>query len=192
MQDAESPEHLNANLVTFFQQFDVDGDGLLSYQEFLLVLALLSVPLRDMQSIFTMMDTDGNGTVEKAEFCRVIDSLEAATSKQASMLPRAGFRACALPHANCSYFTCCGSMLSSLQKCIAQTISECIAQTPASSLGLKLRVQPFLGCWRDSLEAATSNQVSVLPRTGLRACASPMPTAVTRPAVSAALTGVLA
>lgn len=85
---------MSKKLVNFFAQFDIDCDGLLSYPEFLLVLALLSVPLRDMRSIFTMMDTDGNGTVEKDEFCRLIDSLENVSTKHSSLVPRTGFKSC--------------------------------------------------------------------------------------------------
>jgi Ca2+-binding EF-hand superfamily protein len=33
----------------FLQDFDIDGDGTFSYDEFLLFLVLLSMPLKDMQ-----------------------------------------------------------------------------------------------------------------------------------------------
>lgn len=42
-------------------QFDVDGDGLISYPEFLLVLTLLSIHERDVKTIFDVVDLDGNG-----------------------------------------------------------------------------------------------------------------------------------
>lgn len=37
---------------TIFRQFDLNGDGLLSYWEFLLVLTLLSIPEEDAAIIF--------------------------------------------------------------------------------------------------------------------------------------------
>lgn len=85
------PEDIGKKHEDFFKQFDVDGDGALSYTEYLLLLVLLAVPLRDMRSIFSIMDSDGNGTLEREEFLDVIHTLQLQSSKNASAVPRTGF-----------------------------------------------------------------------------------------------------
>ncbi len=57
-------------------QFDVDGDGLISYPEFLLVLTLLSIHERDVTTIFDVVDLDGNGLVDAGEFAMVMELLQ--------------------------------------------------------------------------------------------------------------------
>lgn len=43
-------QRLSKAAVDFLNDFDIDGDGMFSYDEFLLFLVLLSMPLKDMQA----------------------------------------------------------------------------------------------------------------------------------------------
>jgi hypothetical protein len=43
-------QRLNKEAVAFLNDFDIDGDGTFSFDEFLLFLVLLSMPLKDMQA----------------------------------------------------------------------------------------------------------------------------------------------
>ncbi|KAG5192953.1 hypothetical protein JKP88DRAFT_268910 [Tribonema minus] len=52
----------------FFKLVDLDGDGLISYEEYMLFHTLLAIPPRRLALVFHMFDADGSGTVEAAEF----------------------------------------------------------------------------------------------------------------------------
>ena len=43
----------------FTQQFDLDGNGLVNFDEFLLFQTLLSIPLDDLEVAFRLMDRGG-------------------------------------------------------------------------------------------------------------------------------------
>ncbi|KXZ48149.1 hypothetical protein GPECTOR_30g245 [Gonium pectorale] len=73
---------------TFFKQFDVDGDGLISYPEFLLVLTLLSIHERDVKIIFDVVDLDSNGYIDVEEFKGVMDLLQAMANVHAAKVGR--------------------------------------------------------------------------------------------------------
>ncbi|KAG2451387.1 hypothetical protein HYH02_003988 [Chlamydomonas schloesseri] len=72
----------------FFKQFDVDGDGLISYPEFLLVLTLLSIHERDVKTIFDVVDLDGNGQIDAEEFKAVMELLQAMANVHTSKVGR--------------------------------------------------------------------------------------------------------
>ena len=44
---------LTKEAIDFMNDFDIDGDGNFSYDEFILFLVLLSMPLKDMQVRFS-------------------------------------------------------------------------------------------------------------------------------------------
>ena len=48
--------------ITFFKVFDMDGDDLISFYEYLTVLTILSLPLKHLQIIFDIVDIDDNGS----------------------------------------------------------------------------------------------------------------------------------
>ena len=50
-----------AEHITFFKVFDMDGDDLISFYEYLTVLTILSLPLKHLQIIFDIVDIDDNG-----------------------------------------------------------------------------------------------------------------------------------
>lgn len=54
--------------------------GLISYDEFLFLLAALSAPPRQFQLAFKMFDLDGNGVVDIEEFGRVQLAVQSQTA----------------------------------------------------------------------------------------------------------------
>ncbi|KAI8849014.1 hypothetical protein BC829DRAFT_201566 [Chytridium lagenaria] len=52
----------------FFSLADTDGDGLISFSEYIVFLTLLATPMENWRVSFLIFDDDGNGTVSKAEF----------------------------------------------------------------------------------------------------------------------------
>ncbi|KAL3131679.1 hypothetical protein ABBQ38_007972 [Trebouxia sp. C0009 RCD-2024] len=59
----------------FFQMFDVDGDGLISYSEYLLLITFLSIPVEDVRMIFEMFDSNNDGTMDITEFEEITENL---------------------------------------------------------------------------------------------------------------------
>jgi len=76
-----------------FSRFDVDGDGLLSYAEFVLVVNLLAIPEDELRAVFEAVDVDGSGDLDAAEFSAVMRMIERRAGlgrASASFLPRIG------------------------------------------------------------------------------------------------------
>ncbi|DBB15580.1 TPA: hypothetical protein ACH3X3_003794 [Trebouxia sp. C0006] len=59
----------------FFQMFDVDGDGLISYTEYLLLITFLSIPVEDVRMIFEMFDSNDDSTMDIKEFETITSNL---------------------------------------------------------------------------------------------------------------------
>lgn len=55
---------------------DIDGDGRISFTEFVVFSTLLAVPSRDFELAFGMFDTDGDGTLDKQEFLKILSVLK--------------------------------------------------------------------------------------------------------------------
>lgn len=97
----------------FLRNFDIDGDGTFSCEEFILFLVMLSMPLKDMQSIFVLMDADGSQTLDKDEFLSAVEGmLEMTGHAQKKGISRGQIlftcdRKCALPplRAACEFRT---------------------------------------------------------------------------------------
>ncbi|GIL46976.1 hypothetical protein Vafri_3832 [Volvox africanus] len=83
-----TPSGWNKTQASFLQQFDVDGDGLISYPEFLLLLTLVSIPGKNVKTFFDVVDLDGNGYVDKEEFKVVVDLLSDMANVHTSMVGR--------------------------------------------------------------------------------------------------------
>ncbi|KAJ8517992.1 hypothetical protein ON010_g18258 [Phytophthora cinnamomi] len=58
---------------TFFDLVDADGDGLISYPEYMFFNTLLAIPERQFELAFKMFDTDDNGKLDHREFKQVGD-----------------------------------------------------------------------------------------------------------------------
>ena len=82
------PRTVTKAQMAFFKQFDVDGDGLMSFSEFLLVLTLLSIHEHDVQIIFDVVDLDNNGVIDKDEFKQVVDLLQSLAHVHTSKVTR--------------------------------------------------------------------------------------------------------
>jgi Ca2+-binding EF-hand superfamily protein len=55
---------------------DIDGDGRISFTEFVVFSTLLAVPSRDFELAFGMFDLDGDGTLDRGEFLRILSVLK--------------------------------------------------------------------------------------------------------------------
>jgi hypothetical protein len=73
-----------------FKRFDVNGDGLISYAEFVLVVNLLAIPEDEVRAVFDVVDVDGSGAIDAPEFAAVMRMLERRAGVKASFLPRPG------------------------------------------------------------------------------------------------------
>uniref|UniRef100_A0A7S3DA12 EF-hand domain-containing protein n=1 Tax=Palpitomonas bilix TaxID=652834 RepID=A0A7S3DA12_9EUKA len=62
-----------------FKLADTDGDGLISFSEYLFFVTLLSIPEKQFRIAFQMFDLDGNGSVDLAEFRQVVTMMSART-----------------------------------------------------------------------------------------------------------------
>ncbi|WJX41728.1 hypothetical protein P8452_29042 [Trifolium repens] len=70
-----SPGHLFCPPSDFFMLFDVNGDGLISFREYLFLITLLSIPESSFSAVFKMFDMDNDGEIDKEEFKRVVTSM---------------------------------------------------------------------------------------------------------------------
>jgi len=68
--------HVPQHESVFFEKFDVDGDGVISFEEWTLFEALLSIPSDDVEVAFRLMDIDGDKTVDRAEFEELLSALQ--------------------------------------------------------------------------------------------------------------------
>lgn len=51
--------------------FDHNRDGVISFDEFVLIVIALSVPEKDVEVVFDVMDLDNNGVLDESEFMQV-------------------------------------------------------------------------------------------------------------------------
>jgi calcium uptake protein 1, mitochondrial len=68
--------HVHHEPSEFFKLFDVDANGVIGFDEFLLFRTLLSMPLAYAEASFTCIDEDGNGSIDKDEFSRLLEALD--------------------------------------------------------------------------------------------------------------------
>ncbi|RHN70607.1 putative EF-hand domain pair protein [Medicago truncatula] len=75
LEGERSPGHLFCPPSEFFLLFDVNGDGLISFREYLFLVTLLSIPESNFSAVFKMFDMDNDGEIDKEEFKRVVASM---------------------------------------------------------------------------------------------------------------------
>ncbi|BDA50970.1 Calcium uptake protein 1, mitochondrial [Coccomyxa sp. Obi] len=75
----------------FFKQFDADGDGYISFSEYLMIVTFLAIPLEDVETIFAMFDDDDSGAISLEEFLRVTTALRSRL-RRVSHLRRTGLQ----------------------------------------------------------------------------------------------------
>lgn len=77
--DAPSKRRLAA-AKRLFQLVDLNGDGLISYHEYIFFMTMLSLPASRFKIAFEMFDIDGNGTLDQKEFASMIEVLKSKSS----------------------------------------------------------------------------------------------------------------
>jgi len=68
----KAKKHRTKELPAAFKVADQNGDGLISFQEYLFFVTLLSIPEKSFQVAFKLLDEDGNGRVDQQEFMKVM------------------------------------------------------------------------------------------------------------------------
>lgn len=66
------PGELQCAPSEFFMLFDVNGDGLISFAEYIFLVTLLSIPESSFSVAFKMFDLDHNGEIDMDEFKKVM------------------------------------------------------------------------------------------------------------------------
>ena len=59
-----------------FSMVDSDGDGLISFKEYIFFNALLQIPSHSIDTAFRMFDSDGSGSVDRSEFMQMMSVIE--------------------------------------------------------------------------------------------------------------------
>lgn len=67
-----SPGELHCAPSEFFMLFDVNNDGLISFEEYLFFVTLLSIPESSFSVAFKMFDIDHDGEIDREEFKKVM------------------------------------------------------------------------------------------------------------------------
>ncbi|KAJ4842884.1 hypothetical protein Tsubulata_013837 [Turnera subulata] len=75
------PGELHVAPSQFFMLFDTDGDGLISFPEYIFFVTILSIPESSFSVAFKMFDLDNNGKIDKAEFKMVMSLMRAQQRK---------------------------------------------------------------------------------------------------------------
>ena len=63
-----------------FQLVDLDGDGLISYHEYIFFMTMLSLPPSRFKVAFEMFDLDSSGSLDQKEFSAMIEVLKSKSA----------------------------------------------------------------------------------------------------------------
>eukprot|EP01027_Heterolobosea_sp_BB2_P009034 GEZU01013376.1.p1 GENE.GEZU01013376.1~~GEZU01013376.1.p1 ORF type:complete len:327 (-),score=98.37 GEZU01013376.1:37-1017(-) len=69
----ERAKRIPDGITSTLRLFDIDGDGLISFPEYVFFITLLSVPENKVRIAFQMFDLDGSGAIDKEEFKHVME-----------------------------------------------------------------------------------------------------------------------
>ncbi|KAK3154616.1 hypothetical protein QOZ80_2BG0192900 [Eleusine coracana subsp. coracana] len=78
------PGELHCAPSDFFMLFDTNGDGLISFAEYIFFVTLLSIPESSFSVAFKMFDLDHNGAIDKEEFRKVMTLMRSYNRQGAS------------------------------------------------------------------------------------------------------------
>ncbi|KAJ8768228.1 hypothetical protein K2173_021168 [Erythroxylum novogranatense] len=78
------PGELHCAPSQFFMLFDTNGDGLISYPEYIFFVTLLSIPESSFSVAFKMFDLDDNGEIDREEFEKVMNLMRTQNRQVAS------------------------------------------------------------------------------------------------------------
>ncbi|KAG0570641.1 hypothetical protein KC19_6G176800 [Ceratodon purpureus] len=67
-----SPGELKCPPSKFFMLFDTNGDGMISFPEYIFFITLLSIPEKNFRATFRMFDVNENGLIDREEFKKVM------------------------------------------------------------------------------------------------------------------------
>lgn len=84
--DETERDRINANPPKCFKLLDSDGNGLMDFTEFMLLLVVLAVPDGDAMTLFDVLDLDGSKSLEPDEF----DQLMKTMGKNVNMAAQRG------------------------------------------------------------------------------------------------------
>ncbi|XP_020965726.1 calcium uptake protein, mitochondrial-like isoform X2 [Arachis ipaensis] len=91
--ERRSPGHLRCPPSLFFMLFDVNNDGLISFNEYIFLVTLLSIPESSFSAAFKMFDMDNDGEIDKEEFKKVMELMRSHNSyRQGAHHHRDGMR----------------------------------------------------------------------------------------------------
>eukprot|EP00276_Gloeochaete_wittrockiana_P018732 CAMPEP_0184345596 /NCGR_PEP_ID=MMETSP1089-20130417/13977_1 /TAXON_ID=38269 ORGANISM="Gloeochaete wittrockiana, Strain SAG46.84" /NCGR_SAMPLE_ID=MMETSP1089 /ASSEMBLY_ACC=CAM_ASM_000445 /LENGTH=424 /DNA_ID=CAMNT_0026675947 /DNA_START=81 /DNA_END=1355 /DNA_ORIENTATION=- len=70
--NSRGDSEVNPKSLEIFKRIDQNGDGLISFSEFIFYTTLLSIPTKYFSVAFRMFDEDGNGEIDQGEFRNIV------------------------------------------------------------------------------------------------------------------------
>mmetsp|Transcript_20703 Transcript_20703/g.45212 ORF Transcript_20703/g.45212 Transcript_20703/m.45212 type:complete len:530 (-) Transcript_20703:93-1682(-) len=67
----------------FVELVDADGDGIITFEEYVLFVSLLGIPREDLRLVFKIIDSSGDGVLDRSEFAQALAWIVAQGGNQA-------------------------------------------------------------------------------------------------------------